>query len=164
MYNVVVQTAKEGGVSALWRGVTPTLLGVIPYAGTSFFTYETLKQHYQTLYCSPPPPFPRLAFGAFAGTFAHNTIQLSLACVCVCVCVCVCRSAGTEYQLSSGHSSTSHADRGPGEPRELPHHHTHAQTCPGDRGRAWTVQGSEYELVEGAAGRDHQFQYIRPHS
>ena len=33
----------EEGARALYRGITPTLLGVIPYAGTSFFTYETLK-------------------------------------------------------------------------------------------------------------------------
>lgn len=66
---------KEGGVTALWRGITPTLLGVIPYAGTSFFTYETLKQHYQTTYSSPSPPLPRLAFGAFAGTHLTVTFQ-----------------------------------------------------------------------------------------
>ena len=34
---------RTEGVLALYRGLTPTLLGVIPYAGTSFFTYETLK-------------------------------------------------------------------------------------------------------------------------
>ena len=70
VYSVVLQTAREGGVTALWRGVTPTLLGVIPYAGTSFFTYETLKQHYQVTFSTSPPPLPRLAFGAFAGTCA----------------------------------------------------------------------------------------------
>lgn len=72
VYNVIVQTVKQGGVLALWRGITPSLLGVIPYAGTSFFTYETLKQHYQTIYSSPPPPLPRLAFGAFAGLLGQN--------------------------------------------------------------------------------------------
>lgn len=28
----------------MYRGFTPTILGVIPYAGLSFFTYETLKK------------------------------------------------------------------------------------------------------------------------
>lgn len=32
------------GTKALFRGYVATILGVIPYAGTSFFTYETLKQ------------------------------------------------------------------------------------------------------------------------
>jgi Mitochondrial carrier protein len=39
--------AKEtpmNGTKALFRGYVATILGVIPYAGTSFFTYETLKQ------------------------------------------------------------------------------------------------------------------------
>ncbi|CAN8014373.1 unnamed protein product, partial [Ixodes persulcatus] len=34
---------KEGALK-LYRGFAPTMLGVIPYAGTSFFTYETLKR------------------------------------------------------------------------------------------------------------------------
>lgn len=33
----------EGQFKALYRGVTPTLLGMIPYAGTAFYTYETTK-------------------------------------------------------------------------------------------------------------------------
>lgn len=39
-----VKTWKTEGWSTLYRGYTPTLLGVIPYSGTSFFTYETLKR------------------------------------------------------------------------------------------------------------------------
>lgn len=37
---------KENGLISLYRGYVPTVLGVIPYAGTSFFTYETLKHKY----------------------------------------------------------------------------------------------------------------------
>ena len=35
---------KCEGVGTLYRGYVPTVLGVIPYAGVSFFTYETLKK------------------------------------------------------------------------------------------------------------------------
>ncbi|XP_012268847.2 mitochondrial coenzyme A transporter SLC25A42 [Athalia rosae] len=35
---------RQEGVTAFYRGFTPTILGVVPYAGFSFFTYETLKQ------------------------------------------------------------------------------------------------------------------------
>lgn len=31
---------------SLFRGYWATILGVIPYAGTSFFTYDTLKHEY----------------------------------------------------------------------------------------------------------------------
>jgi len=40
------------GVRSLYRGFTPTVVGVIPYAGTSFFTYETLKKIYAGLFIS----------------------------------------------------------------------------------------------------------------
>ena len=35
---------KEEGIRTLYRGFTPTILGSIPYSGTSFFTYESLKK------------------------------------------------------------------------------------------------------------------------
>lgn len=37
---------NDEGPKTLFRGYWPTLLGVIPYAGMSFFTYDTLKKEY----------------------------------------------------------------------------------------------------------------------
>lgn len=34
---------EEGGVRGLYRGYAPTVLGMIPYAGMAFYTYEVLK-------------------------------------------------------------------------------------------------------------------------
>lgn len=34
---------QEGGLRALYRGYTPTIMGMIPYAGLSFYCFESLK-------------------------------------------------------------------------------------------------------------------------
>mmetsp|Transcript_9503 Transcript_9503/g.14052 ORF Transcript_9503/g.14052 Transcript_9503/m.14052 type:complete len:328 (+) Transcript_9503:49-1032(+) len=36
----------EGGYGALFKGMRPTIIGIIPYAGINFFTFETLKATY----------------------------------------------------------------------------------------------------------------------
>ncbi|XP_012281464.1 mitochondrial coenzyme A transporter SLC25A42 [Orussus abietinus] len=40
---VFVRMYRQEGVLAFYRGFTATILGVVPYAGFSFFTYDTLK-------------------------------------------------------------------------------------------------------------------------
>nr|XP_037279094.1 mitochondrial coenzyme A transporter SLC25A42-like isoform X3 [Rhipicephalus microplus] len=47
-YRNIIEVFREiwrlEGPRNLYRGFAPTMLGVIPYAGASFFTYETLKR------------------------------------------------------------------------------------------------------------------------
>ncbi|KAL3516236.1 hypothetical protein ACH5RR_023138 [Cinchona calisaya] len=43
--NVIQSVYTEGGVRALYRGVGPTLIGILPYAGLKFYIYEELKRH-----------------------------------------------------------------------------------------------------------------------
>lgn len=43
IFHVFIRIFREEGLKTLYHGFTPTVLGVIPYAGLSFFTYETLK-------------------------------------------------------------------------------------------------------------------------
>ncbi|KAF8059184.1 COAC2 [Scenedesmus sp. PABB004] len=40
-------TAREEGVVGLYRGVAPTLLGILPYAGLKFYVYNAMKTHYR---------------------------------------------------------------------------------------------------------------------
>lgn len=64
---------KEGP-GALFRGLTPTLLGIMPYAGLSFGVFETLKAHYTGgVEGGDLPVFARLSMGAFAGLVAQTT-------------------------------------------------------------------------------------------
>jgi len=49
MYTGVVDAFKviltqEGGMRALYKGIVPTMLGMAPYAGLSFYCFETLKK------------------------------------------------------------------------------------------------------------------------
>ncbi|XP_062127267.1 mitochondrial coenzyme A transporter SLC25A42 isoform X1 [Drosophila sulfurigaster albostrigata] len=58
----------EEGPRTLFRGYWATVLGVIPYAGTSFFTYETLKREYHEIVGNNKPnALISLGFGAAAG-------------------------------------------------------------------------------------------------
>ncbi|XP_050546340.1 solute carrier family 25 member 16-like isoform X2 [Daktulosphaira vitifoliae] len=51
VYNGIIHTAKsivqnEGGILALYRGFVPTLCGMVPYAGITFFCFETIKKFF----------------------------------------------------------------------------------------------------------------------
>ncbi|XP_029905887.1 mitochondrial coenzyme A transporter SLC25A42-like [Myripristis murdjan] len=71
--HVFVRISQEEGVRTLYRGFTPTVLGVIPYAGITFFTYETLKKlHTEKTKRSQPYTHERLVFGACAGLIGQS--------------------------------------------------------------------------------------------
>ncbi|KAI1701953.1 mitochondrial carrier protein [Ditylenchus destructor] len=61
------------GIVTFYRGIYPTILGVIPYAGTSFFTYETCKILYTEETGKQVGPLLRLFFGAFAGLVGQTS-------------------------------------------------------------------------------------------
>ncbi|XP_028834223.1 mitochondrial coenzyme A transporter SLC25A42 isoform X1 [Denticeps clupeoides] len=71
--HVFVRISREEGLKTMYRGFTPTILGVVPYAGLSFFTYETLKKlHAEHSGRSQPYSYERLAFGACAGLIGQS--------------------------------------------------------------------------------------------
>lgn len=77
MYNnlcqVFLKMWRTEGLLTFFRGYTPTVLGVIPYSGTSFFTYETLKRlHSERTKNNPLHPVERLLFGAVAGMLGQS--------------------------------------------------------------------------------------------
>ena len=43
LLDVFKRTLRDEGYRAMYRGFAPTIIGVVPYAGVSFLTYETLK-------------------------------------------------------------------------------------------------------------------------
>lgn len=46
---VFIKIYKEEGIRTFYKGYIPTVIGVIPYAGVSFLTYDTLKRLYKGL-------------------------------------------------------------------------------------------------------------------
>ncbi|XP_053991682.1 mitochondrial coenzyme A transporter SLC25A42 isoform X2 [Hylaeus anthracinus] len=70
---IFVRIYMEEGVMAYYRGFTATLLGVIPYAGCSFFTYDLLR-NMLTVYTVAIPGFPAsLICGGIAGMVAQTS-------------------------------------------------------------------------------------------
>lgn len=47
---------RQDGFFALYRGVTPSLLGIIPYAGIAFSINEQAKQEVRVSIMRPPFP------------------------------------------------------------------------------------------------------------
>eukprot|EP00927_Polykrikos_kofoidii_P046277 TRINITY_DN40494_c0_g1_i1.p1 TRINITY_DN40494_c0_g1~~TRINITY_DN40494_c0_g1_i1.p1 ORF type:complete len:645 (-),score=91.26 TRINITY_DN40494_c0_g1_i1:290-2224(-) len=74
--HAIRQISKNEGFAALWNGLNPTLLGIIPYSGISFSLFETLKQHIRDREGLQSDrdigTGPRLAAGAFAGLVAQS--------------------------------------------------------------------------------------------
>lgn len=87
-YKSIVQALRtigrtEGGLKGIYRGFVPTILGIIPYGGVAFYTYERLKillletfPHHTTkrmMDGSLAPSFPTtLACGAVSGAMAQT--------------------------------------------------------------------------------------------
>ena len=67
LYHAVAAEYRKDGMLRLWRGITPSIIGILPYAGTSFFTFENLKRLHFEKKGVDAPPLSRLLYGAVAG-------------------------------------------------------------------------------------------------
>lgn len=66
---------KEGGLLAFYRGMWPTLAGVVPFVILNFNFYESMKFHYMDMYGFESfTNFHKLCFGATAGSLAQIII------------------------------------------------------------------------------------------
>ena len=79
---VFPSTVKQEGFLGLYRGIGPTLAGILPYAGLKFYVYQSLKQYYwrqkhmeDALRPSSHQKLPvtvMLSFGACSGLVAQT--------------------------------------------------------------------------------------------
>ncbi|KAL4564779.1 hypothetical protein LXL04_028850 [Taraxacum kok-saghyz] len=68
--NVLQSVYTEGGMRGLYRGVGPTLIGILPYAGLKFYIYEELKRHVSEEH--QRSIMMRLCCGALAGLLGQT--------------------------------------------------------------------------------------------
>ncbi|XP_057776431.1 adenine nucleotide transporter BT1, chloroplastic/mitochondrial-like [Salvia miltiorrhiza] len=50
LLDAFVKILKEGGPGELYRGLAPSLIGVIPYAATNYCAYDTLRKAYRKIF------------------------------------------------------------------------------------------------------------------
>ncbi|XP_031284454.1 mitochondrial carrier protein CoAc1 [Pistacia vera] len=68
--DVLTSVYKDGGMRSLYRGIGPTLTGILPYAGLKFYVYEELKRHVPEEH--QKSIMMRLSCGALAGLFGQT--------------------------------------------------------------------------------------------
>ncbi|KAH3901665.1 related to mitochondrial carrier protein [Saccharomycodes ludwigii] len=76
MVELLTNTYKnEGGIRGLYKGLFPTLLGIVPYVALNFQIYEDLKELYLNHYhINEPSSFIKLTMGAVSGGIAQCII------------------------------------------------------------------------------------------
>lgn len=73
IFGTLRRVVTKDGLIGLYRGLYPTLAGVVPYAGTNFFMYGVLKGHAEDAgFVATHPVMTSLACGASAGLAAQT--------------------------------------------------------------------------------------------
>ncbi|KAG8075372.1 hypothetical protein GUJ93_ZPchr0006g44184 [Zizania palustris] len=69
-----VKILQEEGPSELYRGLTPSLIGVVPYAATNYYAYDTLKKLYRKTFKQEEiSNIVTLLIGSAAGAISSTT-------------------------------------------------------------------------------------------
>lgn len=77
MLDALMKISRERGVGALYSGISATLLGVTPYAGLKFLSYEALKgvvSRISGMQESDLRPWQRMSAGLVAGMLSQTAV------------------------------------------------------------------------------------------
>ncbi|KAH8671064.1 solute carrier family 25 member 42 [Xylariales sp. PMI_506] len=69
---MVTMYRQEGGVNALYRGIIPTVVGVAPYVGLNFMTYEYVRKYLTPEGDKNPSATRKLLAGGISGAVAQT--------------------------------------------------------------------------------------------
>jgi len=73
MFGLMADMYKnEGGWTALYRGIVPTIAGVAPYVGINFMIYEGFRQYFTKEGETSPSSAAKLLSGALSGGLAQT--------------------------------------------------------------------------------------------
>ena len=84
IWNTLYRSAKEEGIMALYKGVTPTLLGAMPYEGIKFGTVGFLEKALPVEEGERPSIWRKMIFGGAGGvmagliTYPNDTVRRML--------------------------------------------------------------------------------------
>ncbi|KAG6662448.1 hypothetical protein I3843_03G225800 [Carya illinoinensis] len=81
LLDALFKIVKEEGPAELYRGLTPSVIGVIPYAATNYFAYDTLRKAYKKAFKKEEiGSIMTLLIGSAAGAFSSTaTFPLEVA-------------------------------------------------------------------------------------
>lgn len=81
LLDAFVKILKEGGPGELYRGLAPSLIGVIPYAAANYCAYDTLRKGYRKIFKQEKiGNIETLLIGSAAGAFSSSaTFPLEVA-------------------------------------------------------------------------------------
>jgi solute carrier family 25 phosphate transporter 23/24/25/41 len=61
----------EEGLASFYRGLTPSMIGILPYAGVDICVFEMLKEHLLEVYDDQPPHMYILGTGMLSSSVAQ---------------------------------------------------------------------------------------------
>ena len=70
IWNTLCRSAKEEGILSIYKGITPTLLGAMPYEGIKFGTVGLLEKWFPGEEGERPPIWRKVVFGGLGGVMA----------------------------------------------------------------------------------------------
>ena len=73
LLHAFVKIIREEGPAQLYRGLAASLIGVVPYAATNYYAYDTLRKAYQKIFKEEKVGnIETLLIGSVAGAFSSS--------------------------------------------------------------------------------------------
>lgn len=71
IYHAAALMLEHEGFMAFYRGIVPSMIGILPYAGVDICIFEMLKDHLLEMYNGNPPSYMILGAGMLSSTLAQ---------------------------------------------------------------------------------------------